>query len=130
MLEQWVDQSCFFCFAIVIPGNIRVFCRCRPLNKEEILSGYATVVDFNAAKDGDLGILTSGSTKKLYKFDRVYTPKDGQGITAINKFTDFLHVRASLVNTLKFNIKNCTLLSAHEILQNFVVLLFSCVLLP
>ncbi|KAH7847341.1 hypothetical protein Vadar_024947 [Vaccinium darrowii] len=59
-------------------GNIRVFCRCRPLNKEEILSGYATVVDFNAAKDGDLGILTGGSTKKLYKFDRVYTPKDDQ----------------------------------------------------
>ncbi|KAG5541912.1 hypothetical protein RHGRI_021665 [Rhododendron griersonianum] len=59
-------------------GNIRVFCRCRPLSKEEISSGYATVVDFNAAKDGDLGIVTGGSTKKLYKFDRVYTPKDDQ----------------------------------------------------
>ncbi|XP_010254592.1 PREDICTED: kinesin-like protein KIF3B isoform X2 [Nelumbo nucifera] len=59
-------------------GNIRVFCRCRPLNKEEISSGCASVVDFDAAKDGDLGILTGGSTKKTFKFDRVYTPKDGQ----------------------------------------------------
>ncbi|CAL5417934.1 unnamed protein product [Camellia sinensis] len=59
-------------------GNIRVFCRCRPLSKEEASSGYATVVDFNAAKDGDLGILTGCSTKKSYKFDRVYMPKDDQ----------------------------------------------------
>ncbi|KAF7139372.1 hypothetical protein RHSIM_Rhsim07G0213200 [Rhododendron simsii] len=61
-----------------VKGNIRVFCRCRPLSKEEVSFGYATVVDFNAAKDGDLGIVTGGSTKKLYKFDRVYTPKDDQ----------------------------------------------------
>ncbi|TXG60065.1 hypothetical protein EZV62_014638 [Acer yangbiense] len=59
-------------------GNIRVFCRCRPLNKEEILAANATVVDFDVAKNGDLGILTSSSTKKIFKFDRVYTPKDDQ----------------------------------------------------
>ncbi|KAF9622981.1 hypothetical protein IFM89_035696 [Coptis chinensis] len=59
-------------------GNIRVFCRCRPLSKEEISSRYSTVVDFDAAKDGDLGVLTAGSTKKFFKFDRVYTPKDDQ----------------------------------------------------
>ncbi|CAJ1931207.1 unnamed protein product [Sphenostylis stenocarpa] len=59
-------------------GNIRVFCRCRPLNKAEISVGCSTVVDFDAAKDGCLGILTSGSTKKSFKFDRVFTPKDDQ----------------------------------------------------
>ncbi|KAL5755256.1 hypothetical protein ACOSP7_023476 [Xanthoceras sorbifolium] len=59
-------------------GNIRVFCRCRPLNKEEISAASATVVDFDAAKNGDLGILTSSSTKKIFKFDRVYSPKDDQ----------------------------------------------------
>lgn len=61
-------------------GNIRVFCRCRPLRKDEVSSGCATVVDFDAAKDGDLGIHTGGSSKKIYKFDRVYTPRDNQGI--------------------------------------------------
>ncbi|KAF5738045.1 Di-glucose binding protein with Kinesin motor domain isoform 1 [Tripterygium wilfordii] len=59
-------------------GNIRVFCRCRPLSKEEISAGCATVVDFDSAKDGDLGIGISGSTKKAFKFDRVYTPRDHQ----------------------------------------------------
>ncbi|KAL2551316.1 Di-glucose binding protein with Kinesin motor domain [Forsythia ovata] len=59
-------------------GNIRVFCRCRPLSKSELSSGCASVADFDAAKDGELGILCSGSTKKTFKFDRVYTPKDDQ----------------------------------------------------
>ncbi|KAH9664287.1 kinesin-like protein KIN-14R [Citrus sinensis] len=59
-------------------GNIRVFCRCRPLNKVEISAGCATVVDFDAAKDGELGVLTGSSTRKTFKFDRVFTPNDGQ----------------------------------------------------
>ncbi|KAJ6685722.1 KINESIN-LIKE PROTEIN KLP-3 [Salix purpurea] len=59
-------------------GNIRVFCRCRPLTKEEISNGCQTAVDFSAAKDGDLTVITSGSTKKIFKFDRVYAPKDDQ----------------------------------------------------
>ncbi|KAF7829264.1 kinesin-like protein KIN-14R [Senna tora] len=59
-------------------GNIRVFCRCRPMNKDETLAGCTTVVDFDAAKDGCLGILAGGPTKKSFRFDRVYTPKDDQ----------------------------------------------------
>ncbi|KAI4314441.1 hypothetical protein L6164_027349 [Bauhinia variegata] len=59
-------------------GNIRVFCRCRPLNKVESSACCTTVVDFDAAKDGCLGILTGNSTKKSFRFDRVYTPKDDQ----------------------------------------------------
>lgn len=61
-------------------GNIRVFCRCRPLSKVELSAGCTTVVDFDAAKDGCLGILTTGLTKKSFRFDRIYTPKDDQGI--------------------------------------------------
>ncbi|KAD4584676.1 hypothetical protein R6Q59_036491 [Mikania micrantha] len=59
-------------------GNIRVFCRCRPLDKHEASAGHAMVVDFSTSKDGDIGIVTGSSTKKLYRFDRVYTPNDGQ----------------------------------------------------
>ncbi|XP_004289515.1 PREDICTED: geminivirus Rep-interacting motor protein-like [Fragaria vesca subsp. vesca] len=59
-------------------GNIRVFCRCRPLSKEEITTGCKAVVDFEAAQDGCLGFVTGASTKKSFKFDRVYTPKDDQ----------------------------------------------------
>ncbi|CAL9757073.1 unnamed protein product [Musa acuminata subsp. burmannicoides] len=59
-------------------GNIRVFCRCRPLSKQEVSTGHNAVVDFDAAKDGEIGIMNGGATKKSFKFDRVYTPKDNQ----------------------------------------------------
>ncbi|KAL6518600.1 Kinesin-like protein KIN-14R [Orobanche gracilis] len=59
-------------------GNIRVFCRCRPLSKQEVIARCASVVDFDTTKDGELGILSNGSMKKAFKFDRVYTPKDDQ----------------------------------------------------
>ncbi|KAL5217241.1 hypothetical protein ABZP36_017925 [Zizania latifolia] len=59
-------------------GNIRVFCRCRPLSKDETSSGYKCAVDFDGAKDGEIGILNGGTAKKTFKFDRVYTPTDDQ----------------------------------------------------
>ncbi|VFQ99663.1 unnamed protein product [Cuscuta campestris] len=59
-------------------GNIRVFCRCRPLSKAEVSAGCSVVMDFESAKDGELGIINGGSTKKTFRFDRVYTPKDDQ----------------------------------------------------
>ncbi|XVF59122.1 hypothetical protein PTKIN_Ptkin07bG0249900 [Pterospermum kingtungense] len=75
-------------------GNIRVFCRCRPLSKDEISAGCALIVDFDAAKDGDLGILTGGSNKKTFKFDRVYTPKDNQ----VDVFADALPLVTSVLD--------------------------------
>ena len=56
------------------------------MSKEEISAGCTTVVDFDAAKDGDLGVLTGGSTRKTFKFDRVYTPRDNQGVHAVLTF--------------------------------------------
>lgn len=50
------------------------------VDKHEVSAGHAMVVDFSASKDGDLGIVTGSSTKKLYRFDRIYTPNDGQGM--------------------------------------------------
>lgn len=63
-------------------------------------AGCATVVDFDAAKDGSIGILTGNSAKKTFRFDRVYTPSDNQG-------NDLFYVNMSvmlfqfLVTTLK-----------------------------
>lgn len=59
-------------------GNIRVFCRCRPLSSFEVTSGISGVVDFDAVKDNEL-VLRTGNAKKLFKFDRVFTPQDDQG---------------------------------------------------
>lgn len=49
------------------------------MNKEETSTKSATIVDFDGAKDGELGVITGNNSKKSFKFDRVYTPKDGQG---------------------------------------------------
>nr|XP_043632791.1 kinesin-like protein KIN-14R [Erigeron canadensis] len=59
-------------------GSIRVFCRCRPLSKTESSTGCSTIVDFDTAENGELGVLNSGSTKKTFRFDRVFTPNDNQ----------------------------------------------------
>ncbi|CAL4928651.1 unnamed protein product [Urochloa decumbens] len=61
-------------------GNIRVFCRCRPLSKDEVSSGRKCVVDFDGANNGDIVITNAGATKKTFKFDRVFTPKDDQDV--------------------------------------------------
>lgn len=53
------------------------------MRKDELSAGHASIVDFDAAKEGELGILIGGSTKKIFKFDRVYTPKDNQGMHAL-----------------------------------------------
>jgi hypothetical protein len=88
----------------VISGNIRVFCRCRPLSKGETSSGYKCVVDFDGANEGDIGIMNGA--KKTFKFDRVYTPKDDQGIPYFRVvlgfvvFTTVLTFRVMLITDL------------------------------
>jgi hypothetical protein len=60
-------------------GNIRVFCRCRPLNADEIEEGASTAIDFESAKDGELIVRGHVSSKKVFKFDSVFSPGEDQG---------------------------------------------------
>uniref|UniRef100_A0A9I9DBZ0 Kinesin motor domain-containing protein n=1 Tax=Cucumis melo TaxID=3656 RepID=A0A9I9DBZ0_CUCME len=62
-----------------LKGNIRVFCRCRPLNTEEIASGASMVVDFESAKDGELIVKSNGAPRRIFKFDAVFGPQANQG---------------------------------------------------
>ncbi|KAA8524934.1 hypothetical protein F0562_011428 [Nyssa sinensis] len=61
-----------------LKGNIRVFCRCRPLNSEEIAAGASMAIDFEAAKDGELTVKSNGAPKKTFKFDAVFGPQANQ----------------------------------------------------
>lgn len=93
-----------------MPGNIRVFCRCRPLNKAEVSAGCSMVVDFDVAKDGELGVINGGSTKKTFKFDRVYTPKDDQGVTYIQHHLCVCkHLKTTMVFLLTRSGEDCVL---------------------
>ncbi|KAF8413547.1 hypothetical protein HHK36_001538 [Tetracentron sinense] len=62
-----------------LKGNIRVFCRCRPLNKEEVAEGASMAIDFDSAKDGELMVKANGAPKKVFKFDAVFSPPAEQG---------------------------------------------------
>ncbi|KAF3649997.1 Kinesin-4 [Capsicum annuum] len=61
-----------------LKGNIRVFCRCRPLNAEETAAGASMAIDFEAAKDGELTVKSNGMFKKAFKFDAVFSPQADQ----------------------------------------------------
>lgn len=60
-------------------GNIRVFCRCRPLNSEETAAGSVMAVDFESVRDGELTVISNGAPKKTFKFDAVFGPQEDQG---------------------------------------------------
>ncbi|XP_031740571.1 kinesin-like protein KIN-14Q isoform X2 [Cucumis sativus] len=62
-----------------LKGNIRVFCRCRPLNTEEIAYGASMVVDFESDKDGELIVKSNGAPRRIFKFDAVFGPQANQG---------------------------------------------------
>ncbi|XP_052179062.1 kinesin-like protein KIN-14Q [Diospyros lotus] len=61
-----------------LKGNIRVFCRCRPLNTEEITAGASMSIDFEASKDGELTVKSNGAAKKTFKFDAFFGPQSSQ----------------------------------------------------
>ena len=80
---------------LFIAGNIRVFCRCRPLNTEEIASGAPMVVDFESAKDGELIVKSNGAPKRVFKFDAVFGPQANQG--NLETFSSVLDVMYDII---------------------------------
>ncbi|KAH9313775.1 hypothetical protein KI387_022402, partial [Taxus chinensis] len=77
-----------------LKGNIRVFCRCRPLSSEEISAGASSVAEFDIAKENELCIRINGTSKKAFKFDRVFTPQDDQ----VAVFADTAPVAVSVLD--------------------------------
>ncbi|KVH93162.1 Kinesin-like protein KIFC3 [Cynara cardunculus var. scolymus] len=61
-----------------LKGNIRVFCRCRPLNSEEIAEGASMAFDFEASRDGELRVKSNVAFKRNFKFDAVFSPQANQ----------------------------------------------------
>ncbi|KAF9618842.1 hypothetical protein IFM89_002710 [Coptis chinensis] len=77
-VDECLERKRLFNQVIELKGNIRVFCRCRPLNQGEVSSGCSSVVEFNSFKDNELQILCGDSSRKLFKFDHVFGPQDDQ----------------------------------------------------
>ena len=64
---------------IELKGNIRVFCRCRPLKEGELTNGATSVIEFDSSQDNEIQVVSSDSSKKQFKFDHVFKTEDGQG---------------------------------------------------
>ncbi|KAK7344235.1 hypothetical protein VNO77_13612 [Canavalia gladiata] len=77
-LEESSERRRLYNEVIELKGNIRVFCRCKPLNESEIANGSASVVNFESSFDNELQVICSDSSKKQFKFDHVFRPEDNQ----------------------------------------------------
>nr|KYP74335.1 Kinesin-4 [Cajanus cajan] len=77
-LEESSERRRLYNEVIELKGNIRVFCRCRPLNESEISNGTASVVNFESSLDNELQVICSDSSKKQFKFDHVFGPEANQ----------------------------------------------------
>ncbi|KAJ4839955.1 Kinesin-like protein KIN-14S [Turnera subulata] len=77
-LQESSERKRLYNEVIELKGNIRVFCRCRPLSPNETANGSCSVVDFGSSQENDLQIVTSDSSKKQFKFDHVFGPDDSQ----------------------------------------------------
>ncbi|XP_034706064.1 kinesin-like protein KIN-14S [Vitis riparia] len=77
-LEECLERQRLNNEVIELKGNIRVFCRCRPLNQAEIANGSTSIVGFDSCRENELQIICSDSSKKQFKFDHVFRPGSDQ----------------------------------------------------
>ncbi|XP_062143259.1 kinesin-like protein KIN-14S isoform X2 [Alnus glutinosa] len=77
-LYESSERKSLYNEVIELKGNIRVFCRCRPLSQTEITNGSTSVVEFDSSQDNELQVVCSDSSKKQFKFDHVFRPEDNQ----------------------------------------------------
>ncbi|XP_060667843.1 kinesin-like protein KIN-14S [Ziziphus jujuba] len=84
-LKESSERKRLYNEVIELKGNIRVFCRCRPLNQNEISDGCNSVIDYDSSQDNELQVICSDSSKKQFKFDHVFKPDDKQAVFAQTK---------------------------------------------
>ncbi|VFQ69089.1 unnamed protein product [Cuscuta campestris] len=77
-LDECTEKKRLYNEVIELKGNIRVFCRCRPLNPDEVANGSSSVVDFDLSHENEIQIVSSDSSRKQFRFDHVFKPDDGQ----------------------------------------------------
>nr|ACG43046.1 kinesin-4 [Zea mays] len=63
---------------IELRGNIRVFCRCRPLSSNELARGCSSVVEIDSSQETELQFVPNEKERKPFKFDHVFGPDDDQ----------------------------------------------------
>ncbi|GBG82336.1 hypothetical protein CBR_g34620 [Chara braunii] len=73
---ECVERKQLYNKVLELKGNIRVFCRCRPLSEAEVNAGVACITEFDTNRD-ELFVRTNvngAPAKRYFKFDRVFGP--------------------------------------------------------
>ncbi|XP_010062717.2 kinesin-like protein KIN-14Q [Eucalyptus grandis] len=78
LLEGAKQRKELYNKVLELKGNIRVFCRCRPLNVEEIAAGASMAIDFESSNEGELTVKSNGAFRRNFKFDAVFGPQADQ----------------------------------------------------
>lgn len=92
-LEECSERKKLYNEVIELKGNIRVFCRCRPLKVDEITKGSTSVVDFDSSQENELQIIGPDSSRKQFKFDHVFRPEDDQGSIELKIYCSICLIR-------------------------------------
>ncbi|CAL4900603.1 unnamed protein product [Urochloa decumbens] len=79
-MDECAERKHIYNELIELRGNIRVFCRCRPLNSDEVTRGCSSVVEIKASQETNLQFISSEKERKTFKFDRVFGPEDNQEV--------------------------------------------------
>ncbi|RLM52860.1 hypothetical protein C2845_PMPSC011939 [Panicum miliaceum] len=76
--DECAERKRLYNELIELRGNIRVFCRCRPLSSDEVTRGCSSVVEIDSSQETELRFVPSEKERKAFKFDHVFGPKDDQ----------------------------------------------------
>ncbi|PAN19672.1 hypothetical protein PAHAL_3G289500 [Panicum hallii] len=76
--DECAERKRLYNELIELRGNIRVFCRCRPLSSDEVTRGCSSVVEIDSSQETELQFVPSEKERKAFKFDHVFGPEDDQ----------------------------------------------------
>ncbi|XP_062231318.1 kinesin-like protein KIN-14J [Phragmites australis] len=77
-MDECAERRRLYNELIELRGNIRVFCRCRPLSADEVSRGCLSVVEIDQLQETELQFVPSEKERKAFKFDHVFGPEDDQ----------------------------------------------------
>ncbi|MCO5594941.1 hypothetical protein L7F22_048976 [Adiantum nelumboides] len=78
LLQQTKDLKACHDQVLELKGNIRVFCRCRPLAPYEDTAGSSSVIEFSPFHNRELYVCTNDGARKTFRFDHVFSPSHSQ----------------------------------------------------
>ncbi|KMZ63078.1 hypothetical protein ZOSMA_42G01170 [Zostera marina] len=76
--QEHIERKLLYNEIMEMKGNVRVFCRCRPLSSEEVSKGHTCSFHFDPSKNRKLQIIASDASRKQFKFDHVFPPQANQ----------------------------------------------------